>query len=109
MLPFHPPLPVAWNLPFQAAAVAGSQYSTLMSESGDGFSVASTRQNAGRSENGLPPPRPPRAGGVNPPAATEVAEVMVVSGSLREDSASHDCAKAGFAIVRARIAAIVKE
>src|SRR6185436_10975290 len=105
MLPFHPPLPVAWNLPFHADAVAGSQYSTLMSESGDGFSVASTRQNAGRSANGLPPPRPPRAGGAKAPAATGVAAVIVASGSLRDESASHDCAEAGLEIVSASTAA----
>src|SRR5689334_13438625 len=108
MLPCHPPFPVAWNLPFQAAAVAGSQYSTLMSESADGLSVTSTRQNAGRSENALPP-RPPRPGAVKAPAATGVAAVIVVSGSFSEESASHDWAEAGVAIVRPRIAAIAKQ
>src|SRR5262245_56451994 len=108
MLPFQPPLPVAWNLPFHALA-AGSQYSTLMSESADGLSVASTRQNAGRSENGLAPPRPPRAGGVKAPAATDVAAVIVASGSLRDDSASHDCAEAWPEIVSARTVAIANE
>ena len=49
MLPFQPPLPIAWNLPFQPAA--GSHTSILMSESADGLSVAATRQNAGRSVN----------------------------------------------------------
>ena len=38
MLPFHPPLPTAWNLPFQPDA--GSQTSILISESDEGFSVA---------------------------------------------------------------------
>jgi hypothetical protein len=65
MLPFHPPLPVAWNLPFHPEE--GSQTSILMSESGDGLSVAATRQNAGRSVNCAPPPRPPPCGGVNAP------------------------------------------
>ena len=36
--PAHPPLPTAWNLPFQPDA--GIQTSILMSESLDGFSVA---------------------------------------------------------------------
>ena len=45
--PFHPPLPTAWNFPFHP--LAGSQTSTLMFDSADGFSVAATRQNAGRS------------------------------------------------------------
>ena len=44
--PAQPPLPTAWNLPFQSAA--GSQTSTLMSESLVGLSVAATRQNSGR-------------------------------------------------------------
>jgi hypothetical protein len=39
-------LPTAWNLPFHPAI--GSQTSTLMSESLDGWIVAATRQNAGR-------------------------------------------------------------
>ena len=45
MVPAHPPLPTAWNFPFQPDA--GSQTSILMSESPDGVSVAATRQNAG--------------------------------------------------------------
>src|SRR5687767_5263314 len=104
MLPFQPPLPVAWNLPFQPAA--GSQTSILMSESADGLSVAATRQNAGRSVNCAPPPRPvaaappprPPAGGVNAPAGTSCAIVIVASVSFREESASHDCATAVLAL-----------
>jgi hypothetical protein len=46
MLPLQPPLPVAWNLPFQPDA--GNQTSILMSDSADGLRVAATRQNAGR-------------------------------------------------------------
>ena len=45
--PSQPPLPTAWNLPFQPSA--GSQTSIRISESGVGVSVAVTRQNAGRS------------------------------------------------------------
>src|SRR6186713_3271061 len=45
MVPAHPPLPTAWNFPFQRDE--GSQISTLISESIDGVSVAATRQNAG--------------------------------------------------------------
>src|SRR5688572_9523121 len=93
MLPFHPPLPVAWNLPFHPEA--GSHTSILISESGDGLSVAATRQNAGRSANCAPPPRPPPCGGVNAPAATGCAIVIVASCSLSDESISHDCAATG--------------
>src|ERR1700676_5172648 len=47
MDPAQPPLPTAMNLPFQPDA--GIQTSTLMSESVEGFMLAATRQNAGRS------------------------------------------------------------
>src|SRR4029453_8239560 len=96
MLPFHPPLPVAWNLPFQPEE--GSHTSIFMSESGDGLTVAATRQKAGRSVNCAPPPRPPPCGGVNAPAATDCAIVMVASGSLSDESISHDCAATGPAL-----------
>ncbi len=46
MEPAHTPLPMPTSLPFQP--LAGSQTSTLMSESGLGFRVASIRQKAGR-------------------------------------------------------------
>ncbi len=46
MEPAHTPLPIPTNLPFQPAA--GSQTSTLMSESGEGVRVASTLQKAGK-------------------------------------------------------------
>src|SRR6185369_9887064 len=101
MVPAHPPLPTAWNLPFHAE-LSGNQTSILMSESGDGVSVTPTRQNAGSIAYGLAwlparPPRPPAApsrpaaparpaapsrpgttggaGGVNAPAATGCADV----------------------------------
>ena len=47
MEPVNAPLPTAWYLPFQPSA--GSQTSTLMSESSDGVRVADTRQKAGSS------------------------------------------------------------
>src|SRR6187397_3392954 len=115
ILPFHPPLPVAWNLPFHPEE--GSQTSTLMSESGDGLSIAATRQNAGRSVNCAPPPRPvavappprpPPCGGVNAPAATDCAIVMVASGSLSDESISHDCAATGRALNTRSAGRIVK-
>src|SRR5688572_19639086 len=91
--PFQPPLPVAWNLPFQPEE--GSHTSILMSESGEGLSVAATRQKAGRFVNCAPPPRPPPCGGANAPAATDCAIVIVASGNLSDESISHDCAAAG--------------
>src|SRR6185436_8915134 len=90
MFPAQPPLPTACSLPFHPPpppATAGSQISILMSESLDGVSVAATRQNAGRSANGFAPR--PRAGGVNAPAATVWADVIVVFGSLSDERLSH--------------------
>src|SRR6266404_8219245 len=67
MAPDHPPLPLAWNLPFQAASVAGIHTSILISESLDGRNVAATRHDAGRS----------------PSAGARRAEVIVVASSFR--------------------------
>src|SRR5438046_2705092 len=93
MVPAHPPLPTAWNLPFQPDA--GIQTSILMSESLVGFSVAATRQNAGSALNAAPGPRPPRAaGGVNSPAPTGCASVMVVSGNASDARLSQVAAAA---------------
>src|SRR5262249_16500054 len=60
-------------------------------ESGVGFTVAATRQNAGRSPNCAPPP----PAGARDPAATDWASVKVVSGSLREARLSHGAADSG--------------
>ena len=57
---------------FEAQGRVGGR---VLSESEDGFRVAWTRQNAGRSLKG--PPRAP-AGGWNVPAATVCASVIVV-------------------------------
>src|SRR5579871_190977 len=76
MDPANPPLPSPRYLPFHP--VSGSHTSILISESLAGLIVAATRQNAGRffTEAGgtLSP------GGINAPAATACANVMVVSG-----------------------------
>src|SRR5688572_10613108 len=111
MVPAQPPLPTAWNLPFQFSA--GSQTSISMCESDEGLRTTATRQWAGSLGCGAagaaapPPPaapRPPRppawapaagaagatgppggppgAGGVNGPAGTSSAEVIVVFGRL---------------------------
>src|SRR5262249_50561675 len=94
MFPFQPPLPTASNLPFQLDA--GNHTSILISESLVGFMVAATWQNAGKSVNCAPPPRPPPARppppGENAPAATDCAIVMVVSGSFRLARLSHGAA-----------------
>src|SRR5438874_13828802 len=103
MLPFHPPFPLASKFPFHVAA-SGSHNSILMTESGDGFIVAATRQNAGRSENDCACFPCPVEGSA--PAATARAEVMVVSGKLREARLSHVAAEAvmrSIPRVRARI------
>src|SRR6187455_3051782 len=76
-----------------------------MSDSADGLSVAATRQNAGRSANGLActPPRP--AGAVSPPAATDCASVIVVFGSDALERSSQVAASAG-AAAQSRAAAV---
>jgi hypothetical protein len=76
--------------------LAGSQISTLMSESLLGVSVAETRQNSGRSLYGLPPrgePAPP--GSVNCLAGTVCAAVILPSGKAKAARLSHDAANAG--------------
>src|SRR4029434_1029704 len=80
--PAQPPLPTAWNLPFHP--LAGSQTSTLISESLEGLSVAATRQNAGRFLNAflLVALLSVAVGGANSPAATSPAEVTVASFSV---------------------------
>src|SRR5215216_3367706 len=79
MTPAQPPPPTASNLPFQ---VSGSHTSNSIFESGDGLATAATRQ-CGGSCNGAGggPPAPGAAGGVNGPAATGCAAVIVVFGS----------------------------
>src|SRR5687767_13901074 len=110
MLPAHPPLPTAWNLPFHVRV--GIQTSILMSESADGFSVAAIRQCSGSMAGGAPtgppggPPArpaagapaaggaagagagPPPRGGVKGPAATSCAVVIVVFGRVNVASRS---------------------
>src|SRR5215472_2228548 len=86
MFPAKPPFPSPRYFPFQP--LSGSQTSILISESWAGLMVACTRQNAGRflTEAGgaLAP------GGINCPAATSCAEVMVVSGRLSLARLSHE-------------------
>src|SRR5438045_9628228 len=86
MVPAQPPLPTAWNFPFQSAA--GIQTSILMSESDEGVSVAATRQKVGSWLNcGAAGPVPGR---VNAPAGTIWARVIEVFGSAKDDKLSHD-------------------
>jgi hypothetical protein len=82
--PDHIPLPTAWNFPFHPSK--GSHTSNRISESFVGLAVAATRQKAGSlsyagfatmpSGNGL--------SGLNEPAGTVTARVIVVFGSARE-------------------------
>src|SRR6185369_5971866 len=105
MIPAHPPPPTASYFPFQAAPT-GIQTSILISESGEGLSVADTRQYAGSicgaaaGAPGAPPlacfacgagvAGPAGAPGFwNAPAGTVIAMVMVVSGSLSDCNCSH--------------------
>src|SRR5437762_3932950 len=85
MVPAQPPLPTAWNFPFQSAA--GIQTSILMSESDEGVSVAATRQKVGCWLNcGAAGPVPGR---VNVPAGTISARVIEVFGSAKDRSEEH--------------------
>src|SRR5436309_2202488 len=96
MVPAQPPLPTAWNLPFQFST--GIHTSMSIDESDEGFNVAATRQCAGNRIGcaGAAAPRPagppaagggapvPGPGGVNGPAATRSAAMIVVSGSVSD-------------------------
>ena len=84
-----PPLPAVWNLPFQVSA--GSHTSKLTA----GSLVAVTRQNAGTSSGRAAP------GGVNSPAGTASASLIVVSGSASPASAPHAAGSAGRAALPA--------
>src|SRR5438128_792539 len=117
MAPLHPPLPTAMNFPFHPDA--GIHTSILMSESADGFSVAATRQNAGRSLTACTMPgdtvAPAGIGGLNAPASTACATVIVVVGSASEARLSHDraavavSARLSAAAVREKARAIVRK
>src|SRR5437773_10537542 len=85
MTPAQPPLPTAWNLPFQPPA--GSQTSTLISESSVGFTVAATRQNGNRVLNRRAAgggEAPAVAGGGRAPAEMVGARVIVGVGSVND-------------------------
>src|SRR5579883_763424 len=88
MNPFQPPLPTIWNLPFQPAM--GSQTSDLISESLEGFSVISTRQNAGRSPKAAAPLGP--FGSWNAPDSITFAEFTLLCGSASDLSRPHAAA-----------------
>src|SRR5882672_11015529 len=75
-----------WNFPFQP--VLGIHTSNLMSESAVGLITPVTRQKAGDSLKGAAEP----VGGVNAPAATACANVIVVFVNLRPVSFSQVCA-----------------
>src|SRR5215467_794497 len=77
MAPAHPPLPTAWNFPFQPSA--GIQISTLMSESLVGVSVAVMRQNSGNFSNCA-----------NDPEPTTADESIFASGNTKSVKTPHD-------------------
>src|ERR1700728_2612529 len=110
MYPANPPLPMPRNFPFQP--LAGIQTSTLMSESGVGFSVTATRQKAGADvktggtfSSGL------RPGGTNAAAAMGAAEVIVALGRFSCIRLAHERTGASAAVgqVRLRMAASLAE
>src|SRR5579871_3381986 len=86
-----PAVPTPSNSPFQP--VAGNHNSILMSESLLGLNVAVTRQNAGRLLSAAAAASPPPAG-LNAPAATDWADVIVAFFSETEAKPSHDAAAA---------------
>src|SRR5919201_6145864 len=89
MMPLHPPLPTASNLPFHPDA--GIHTSILMSESADGESVAVTRQNAGSVATAAGGGAPgPDVGSVSFPASTASALEIVVLASFSVFSVSND-------------------
>ena len=95
IVPAQPPLPTAWNFPFQSSA--GSQSSISIWESGDGARTAATRQWAG-SEAGACPGAPAGGG----PAGRSSAAVMVTPGRSMFPRLSHGTGAAAAANSRAR-------
>src|SRR6185436_593267 len=103
MTPAQPPPPTNSNLPFQ---FSGIQTSMSIWESEVGFNVAATRQNAGTVRGAAcgpppPPPRwplPPAPGGVNVPAGTDSADVIVVLGSEMDFRFAHGVGAASAAL-----------
>src|SRR5882724_1176226 len=90
-----------WNFPFHPEL--GIHTSNLMSESAVGLITPVTRQKAGNSLKGAAEP----VGGVNTPAATVCADVIVVFVNLRSVSFSQVCAIAALE-PKASVASISK-
>src|SRR5688500_2749208 len=82
MAPAPPPLPTPANFPFQFSS--GSQTSNWICDSLVGAITPAIRQKGGRLAIGLV-----ERAGVNDPAVTDSAVVMVVCGSERSASALH--------------------
>src|SRR5687768_8030638 len=85
IVPAHPPLPTAWNFPFQS--VAGSQTSILITESAVGVDVTATRQKAGSAAMAR---AAAGEGGAKLPAATSAADVTVAAGRRKDARLAHD-------------------
>src|SRR5262249_27476354 len=103
MTPAQPPLPTAWNLPFQP--FAGSHTSILISQSDEGLSVAATPQKSGRALEGVPPLPPVclSPGRENWLGGTSFAIVTLVSFNASVDTLSHEAADADTAHTNARM------
>src|SRR5271154_5629185 len=90
MYPAKPPFPCPRNFPFQP--LIGIQISTLISESGVGLSVATTRQKAGATLYRCGTFSPAfRSGGENAPAFTLSARVMLTLGNATCLRSAHFC------------------
>src|SRR5580658_4166188 len=83
MEPAQTPFPPPTNFPFQPES--GIQTSKRISESGVGWMVPATRQNAGSAAKfaGGPPGTPPAPEGLKVPAGTSATSVIVVWGIFR--------------------------
>ncbi|SRR5258706_8599281 len=90
MTPANPPPPTAWNFPFQpdigihtSKLIAGVTFPTIRHAAGTGIGRGGCAVVASCA-----------GGGVNGPAGTSDAEMIVVSGSWIERRPSHDAASA---------------
>src|SRR2546430_13527547 len=102
MLPAHPPLPTARNLPFQFCA--GIHNSIPMCESADGASVATTRQNSGSCLKEAFCRAAP--GTENAPAATDCADVIFTPGNATDVRLSQLPAVAGAGAAAAALSGV---
>src|SRR6185503_8833701 len=96
----QPPLPTAWNLPFQPET--GIQTSILMSESDEGVRVAATRQNATELVTACRAADVPLAGRENPSRGTTAASVIVVFCAFSYTRLSQVCGAVAVSVAAGR-------